>query len=469
MPYYAGAIICFLFALGLVVADKKLVVWLSGVALLGIVLSWGSNFESFNYFLFDYLPGYNKFRSVTFAMLFPIFSFCLLGSLALEHIVEGNFQSLKKKLIWPAGIVLGICLLFALTGGMGSFLRDGEAQLPTWLMRAMQADRKDLLQSDAWRAFWFILVTGGVLAALLKKWISPVIAYVAIPLLMVIDLTGVNKRYFTAENFQRKRDNTFFAPTAADEAILKDKSYYRVYNLQDAMSEARTSYFHHSVGGYHGAKIRRYQDFVDSCLYKQTSDLITNFQSGNTSFQNYGAINMLNAKYLVYGPGAENILVNNAAYGPAWFVKEIKKVKSADEELSALNATDVGTTAIIDETKFAINNFGYDSMATVKLQDYSPKKLVYEVETAQNGLVVFSEIYYPEGWKAFIDGKEVNILRANYILRALDVPAGKHKIEFRFEPASYHIGNSVTAASSWIVLLFLISCIVLEIRKKNVG
>ncbi|MFN5557703.1 MAG: YfhO family protein, partial [Chryseotalea sp.] len=180
-------------------------------------------------------------------------------------------------------------------------------------------------------------------------------------------------------------------------------------------------------------------------------------------------INMLNAKYLVYGPGAENILVNNSAYGPAWFVKEIKKVKSADEELSAINTTDLSTTAIIDESKFTVDNFQYDSLATVQLQDYSPKKLVYEVETTQNGLVVFSEIYYPEGWKAFIDGKEVNILRANYILRALDVPAGKHKIEFRFEPTSYHIGNSVTAASSWIVLLFLIGCIVLEIRKKNVG
>jgi hypothetical protein len=469
MPYYAGAIICFLFALGLVVADKKLVVWLSGVALIGIVLSWGSNFESFNYFLFDYLPGYNKFRSVTFAMLFPIFSFCLLGSLALEHIAKGDFQSLKKKLIWPASIVLGVCLLFALTGGMGSFLREGESQLPAWLIRAMQADRKDLLQGDAWRSFWFILVTGGILAAMLKKWISPVIAYVAIPLLIVIDLSGVNKRYFTVDNYQRKRDNTFFAPTAADEIILKDKNYYRVYNLQDAMSEARTSYFHHSVGGYHGAKIRRYQDFVDSCLYKQTNDLITNFQSGNTSFQNYGAINMLNAKYLVYGPGAENILVNNSAYGPAWFVRDIKKVKSADEELGSINTTDLSSTAIIDETKFVVNNFQYDSLATVRLQDYSPKKLVYEVETNQNGLLIFSEIYYPEGWKAFIDDKEVNIIRANYILRALEVPVGKHKIEFRFEPKSYQIGNSVTAASSWLVLLFLIGCMVVEIKKKNVG
>jgi hypothetical protein len=469
MPYYAGAIICFLFAIGLAVADKKLVVWLAGVAVLGIVLSWGSNFESFNYFLFDYLPGYNKFRSVTFTMLFPIFSFCLLGSLALEHIVESDFQRLKKKLMWPAGIVLGVCLLFALTGGMGSFLREGEAQLPTWLMRAMQADRKDLLQSDAWRSFWFILVTGGILAAMLKKWISPVITYAAIPLLIVIDLSGVNKRYFTEDNFQRKRDNSYFAPTAADEAILKDKSYYRVYNLQDAMSEARTSYFHHSVGGYHGAKIRRYQDFVDSCLYKQTNDLITNFQSGNTSFQNYGAINMLNAKYLVYGPGEENILVNNAAYGPAWFVKDVKKVKSADEELSAINTTDLATNAVIDETKFTISNFDFDSLATVQLQNYSPKKLAYEVETNQNGLLVFSEIYYPEGWKAFMDEKEVSILRANYILRALEVPAGKHKIEFRFEPKSYQIGNSVTAASSWVVLLFLIGCIVLEIKKKNVG
>lgn len=469
MPYYAGAIICFLFALGLVVADKKLVVWLSSVALIGIVLSWGSNFESFNYFLFDYLPGYNKFRSVTFAMLFPIFSFCLLGSLALEHIAKGDFQSLKKKLIWPASIVLGVCLLFALTGGMGSFLREGESQLPAWLIRAMQADRKDLLQGDAWRSFWFILVTGGILAAMLKKWISPVIAYVAIPLLIVIDLSGVNKRYFTADNYQRKRDNTFFAPTAADEIILKDKNYYRVYNLQDAMSEARTSYFHHSVGGYHGAKIRRYQDFVDSCLYKQTNDLITNFQSGNTSFQNYGAINMLNAKYLVYGPGAENILVNNSAYGPAWFVRDIKKVKSADEELGSINTTDLSSTAIIDETKFVVNNFQYDSLATVRLQDYTPKKLVYEVETNQNGLLIFSEIYYPEGWKAFIDDKEVNIIRANYILRALEVPVGKHKIAFRFEPKSYQIGNSVTAASSWLVLLFLIGCMVVEIKKKNVG
>ena len=284
--------------------------------------------------------------------------------------------------------------------------------------------------------------------------------------MVAMDLSIVDRRYFSLDNYQRKR-TAHFTPTAADEEILKDKSNYRVYSLQESFSqEARTSYYHNSLGGYHGAKIRRYQDLYDSCLSRETNEFINDAQTGGLQFGNYGVLNMLNTKYIVFGPDKSNMIRNPAANGSAWFVEEVVKVNSASEELEKICEINTRNSAVIDISKFEIQNFQYDSASTIQLKELTPKRIVYESVAASNGLAVFSEIYYPKGWQAMIDGKEVPIIRADYVLRALEVPSGKHEIVFEFKPKAYIIGNKITMASSWLLLLVVAGSLGLTFRKK---
>lgn len=471
-PYYAGAIIVFLFAIGIAFAEKKYVWWLVSLSVFGIILSWGSTFASFNYFLFDHLPGYNKFRSVTFALVIPLVSMPLLGFVGLEKLIkEGVSKPAKKKLLIALGSTGGVCLLFVLFGGVMSFLKEGESDLPIWFTSAMEADRKSLLRSDAFRSLAFITIVFVTIYFELWKKISPVIFYVFLALMITIDVALVDKRYFTNEaNYTRKRENAFYQPTAADQEILKDNSYYRVYDIQDypqLMNEARSSYFHHSIGGYHGAKMRRYEDLYDTCLFKQTAQMIRDLQAGKPDFNNYGVLNMLNVKYIMFGPDKNNIIFNPSANGSAWFVKDIQKVKSANDELAGVCSINTRATAVINESEFTVPAITADSTASITLVEQDPKTIKYQSESSAAGVVVFSEIYYPKGWKATIDGTSVDILRADFILRALPVPAGKHSIEFTFEPAAYYVGNKVTMASSWIVLLALVGSIGWSFYKRD--
>lgn len=456
--YYAGAIVCFLFMIGIVFAERKYVWWLVSLSALSIMLSWGDSFSSFNYFMFDYFPGYNKFRSVNFALVIILFSMPLLGMLGLENLLkQGWSKDTQKKLVWPVSIALGLCLIFITVGGFGSFLKPEEAQLPAWLKSALQKDRVALLRADAWRALWIILLFSGGIFALLKNYLKAVIVYPVLVVLIWFDLGFVDSRYFTKDNYKRKRENSFAVATAADAEILKDKSYYRVYNLQSPFTEARTSYFHHSIGGYHGAKLRRYQDLYDSCISKDTRQLFEDFQKGTPRFNEYSTLNMLNAKYIVYGPDKENIIFNPAANGPAWFVKEVVQVNSPAEELKKTDEINTREVAVVNSQWTMVNGpLTQDSLSSIQLLERTPPHLKYESESSANGLVVFSEIYYPKGWHALIDGKEVPILRANYVLRALEVPAGKHVIEFRFEPKPYVVGNKITMASGWLLLLVVL-------------
>jgi hypothetical protein len=285
--------------------------------------------------------------------------------------------------------------------------------------------------------------------------------------MVAVDLSWVDKRYFSKDKFQGKHDNAFIVPNGADQAILQDKSYYRVYNLRSPFLEARTSYFHYSLGGYHGAKLRRYQDLYDSCIIPQTAKLAGDWQARKPEFEKYGTLNMLNAKYVTYGPEANNIIVNPAANGNAWFVREVAQVSSANEELKKTGEVNTKDVAVVDNSKFKAQDlkFTFDSTATISIKDFTPPHIKYESQSATDGLVVFSEIYYPKGWHAFIDGKETEIFRADYVLRALSVPAGKHEIEFKFEPKPYTIGNKVTLASSWVVLLVSLGCLGWSMKK----
>lgn len=467
-PYYAGAVIVFLFAIGIAFAEKKYVWWLVSVSILGIALSWGSNFSAFNYFMFDYFPGYNKFRSVTFTLIMPLLAMPLLGLLGIEKLWErGLDKTTKRRLLIAFGVTGGLCLLLWLFAGVFSFTKDSESTLPQWFLDALADDRKSLLKSDAFRSFVFILLTFAVIWFDVYKRMSALAFYAFLILIVTIDLAVVDKRFFTKENFKRNRESTF-ALTESDQVILKDKSYYRVYNLGDnPFAEARTSYFHNSVGGYHGAKLRRYADFYDSCVIRQTQQFITGAQQGKLDFNNLHGFNMLNIKYIQFGPKRDNVITNPAANGNAWFVKEVVQVKSAAEELEKTCSLNTKTTAVVDVTQFPVKNISADSSASIKLLEHSPRHLKFESESSSDGLAVFSEIYYPKGWVATIDGKEANLIRANYILRAMEVPAGKHTLELRFEPKAYVVGNKITMASSWVVLLLVIGGIALAIKKEN--
>ncbi|MTI26442.1 YfhO family protein [Fulvivirga kasyanovii] len=460
-PYYAGAVICFLFIIGIAFADKKYTLWLVIAAILGIMLSWGDSFKAFNYFMFDYFPGYNKFRSVTFALIITLVAFPLLGFIGLENLLkEGLTKQSKKKLFIALGASAGVCLLVVLFAGMASFTKEGETQLPGWFLNALQDDRKSLMRGDALRSLIFIVIAFAAIFMHLKKKMPFTLMAGVLSLLVLIDLWAVDKRYFGEDNYKRERDNSFFAMTEADKEIKKDKDpSYRVYNLT-SYTEARTSYYHQSLGGYHGAKLRRYQDLYDHCLGPETSELIQNLQAGNADLRGYGTINMLNARYLTFGPSKTSFIRNNEALGNAWFVSDIARVPNPDAELQKTCEIDPEYTAVVDASKFNIaENIAYDSSASIKLTHYAPNQLTYESNSAVDGFAVFSEIYYPIGWTATIDGKPANIVRANYVLRALEIPKGKHKIEFVFAPKSYSIGNTVGMASSIILLLVALGSI----------
>ncbi len=466
-PYYAGAIIVFLFVIGLLFAERKYIYWLLPISILGILLSWGDSFSSFNYFLYDYLPGYNKFRSPTFAVLFITFAMPLLGALGLEKLFEkGINKKTKRKLIIAFSVTGGLCFLFALFSGMFSFTRTGESQLPPWFLNALRDDRKEMFVSDCIRSGAFILSIFIMLYFNVNKKISEIGFFAFLIFMITMDIAIVDKRYLTKDNYQRKRGNVAFDMTEADQAILKDKSYYRVYNLQGAFQEARTSYFHNSIGGYHGVKMRRYQDLYDSAITANTNQLITDAQAGSMDFTKYGVLNMLNAKYIVYGAEASKVISNPNANGSAWFVQRVQSVNSPNEELDQVSKVNTREVAVIDNSKFKVQDFKFDSTSQINFIESKPAYLKYESNSTVTGLGVFSEIYYAKGWKATIDGKEVPIIRVDYALRALEIPQGKHTIEFTFEPKPYVIGNKITFASSWVLLVLVVGGLGIAIRKE---
>ena len=469
-PYYAGAIVVFLFVLGMFFAERKYVYWLVPLSVLSLFISWGDSFSTFNYFMFDYFPKYNMFRSFSFALVIILFAMPLLGMLGLEKFLNSELDKKTKSKLMIAGIVTGgLCLFLFAFAGMITAIKTGESQLPGWFQHALQLDRISLLRADAFRSLAFILSVFILLYFNVQKKL-PIAFFAFLIIMITLDISIVDKRYFTKDNYKRKRNDAGFVATAADEAILRDKSYYRVFNISPEESfstNARSSYFHNSLNGYHGAKIRRYQELYDSCISGETQELITDAQAGKLDFSKYGVLDMLNTKYIVYGPDANNIIPNEAANGPAWFVKEIALVKSPTEELKKTGEINTRKTAVIDESKFKVSSFSQDDgTASINLAGNTPSKLTYESQSSSNSVAVFSEIYYPKGWHATIDGAEVPILRADYVLRALEVPAGKHVIEFKFEPKPYVIGNKITIASSWILLLVVLGSLGWSLKEQ---
>ncbi len=467
-PYYVGAVICLLFVIGLFFAEKKYVIWLSIVSIWGILLSLGDSFQSFNYFMFDYFPGYNKFRSVTFTMIMPFLAMPLLGFIGLQNLLDRDWKKEDlKKFYYAAAITGGICLLIILFAGFASFIKDGESQLPVWFTSALRADREALMRGDAVRSLIFVIFSAGAIWLYINKKVGIGVLALTISSLVLIDNITVDKRHFGESNYKRKSDRSFITPTEADKEINKDKGNFRVYNLlPDAMSEARTSYHHSSLGGYHGAKMRRYQDFYTHCIEQQRANLISGLQNGNLDFEQYGAINMLNAKYLTFGPGKNEVIANPSALGNAWFVGEIIATNNANEELSKTCEVNTATTAVVDVSQFNLTAKVFDATGTVSVKSYSLNEIVYETSSKENGLMVMSEIYYPHGWEAQIDGKPATLIRANYILRAIEVPAGNHTISLAFKPKVYSAGNTITLVSCLALLLLVLATLGLSVKKS---
>ncbi len=463
-PAYIGAVVIFLFFLGIFLVKDKLKYWLTGVTVFSIMMSWGKNFPVLTNLFIDYVPLYNKFRAVSSIQVIAELSIPILGVLALKEffskdVVKETKENALKKALYIVG---GMALLFLVLGAsLFSFegLRDAQyEQLLPELVDALIADRKSMLFNDSIRTLVMIL---GVSAALWfylknkfkKDWTILVISLVIIADLISVDINYVNKEDFVATRKVHKP----FSPTPADQEILRDKSYYRVANFGgNPLNEARTSYFHNSIGGYHAAKMRRYQELFD-------------YQIVNNNFE---VLNMLNTKYFIMGE--DKVETNNNANGSAWFVSGLKLVDTANEEIKALDSLKTKEKAVINRKEFAtfINSlenttFANDSSATIRIKEYDVNKLVYETTATKEQLAVFSEIYYKEGWNAYVDGKKVPHARVNYVLRALKIPSGMHTITFKFEPNIITKGKTIAGISYVLLLLLPLGIYFLEKRRKN--
>ncbi|MCP4458490.1 MAG: YfhO family protein [Cytophagales bacterium] len=452
-PYYAGSILLFLLVIGLLTLSKEQKIWLLAIAVLGIVFSWGKNFSAFNTLMFDYLPGYNKFRSVTFTIILPILAFNLIAFIGLENWLQKEKVERFKALKWSFIVAGGFSLLLIIAAGLISYRGAIDAQLPEWLVGALRDDRKMLLRKDAFQALIFTTIIAGILWGYNKEVLSVKTLVLLLTGIVIVDILPLSKRFVNKNNFSENPKESYFTPTPADLWIMQNSSDgERVLNLQNPWNEARTSYFHESIGGYHGAKLHRYQDLVDRYLANQSNEAITKLQAGNRDFSNLQVLNMLNTKFLVAGPQKEAVLTNPYAFGNAWLVNEITSAKTPDEVMDVLGKTNLKEKAVINISEFT--NVKYGGSGAIGLTKKTPNRVKYKANISdETGLAVFSEVYYPKGWTATIDGKEVELLRVNYLLRALNIPEGEHEIVFEFKPPSYATTNSIMLICCVIIIV----------------
>ncbi|HWR75359.1 MAG TPA: hypothetical protein VN276_06955 [Bacteroidales bacterium] len=471
-PVYFGAVVLFLFVLGLLIIKGKEKWWILTAVLLSLLLSWGKNFMPLTSFFIDFFPGYDKFRAVSMILVIAGVCVPLLAVLALKAITEGTVTVEKavKSIIIAAGVTGGLALMFFLIPGLaGSFLRPDEVSLPdsvNWLRDAMIADRKAMIRTDALRSAALIAAGAAIVWFLIRKKIKPAHALIGLTLLFLIDQIPVDARFLGSSNFETRRSSeNSFAPTVADKAILEDKSEYRVLNLTvSTFNDASTSYHHNSIGGYSGAKMKRYQELTEACLTDEISSLIamlrtsTSYEEAENVMKNLGVLNMLNTKYIILSPEAPP-LVNKHALGNAWFVEKVSVVENADAELMSVKTFNPAAVAVVDRRfadRIAVNDNPGSPSDTIWLSSYKPNLLTYKTELSSDRVAVFSEIYYPNGWQAYIDDAPAEHFRTDYVLRGMVIPAGSHTVTFKFEPQSYKTGNKVSLASSVLLLAMLI-------------
>ena len=489
-PTYLGAAALFLAVLGLIWARGRNKWWIAAVCVVMLLLAWGRNLMGFTELAFRYLPGYNKFRTVSMTLVVIQWAVPLLGALALMRIWKGEIprERFWKGLAWAAGITGGLCLLFAVAGG--AFFDFGRAAsadqmsetfrqlfsangLQSYIDRGMDvewgdavangmaADRKAMMQADAWRSLGMILLAAACIALWGLKKIGRGTMVAALAGVMLLDLVPVDLRFLSADDFVSPR-HTQVTPSAADRAIMQDKDPgYRVLNLTvSPFNDATTSYFHRSVGGYHGAKLARYQDLIDRYL----NDL------------NPAVLDMLNTRYVIV-PGEDGqpqAQRRTTAFGAAWFVDSVAFAPSARDEIDRLGLVNLRTTAVVADAQKELAAIARPQTAPapadsarINLVEYRPNYLRYEYAAPEEAVAVFSEIYYDKGWKAFVDGVESPAFRADYVLRAMRLPAGQHTVEWRFRAPGWKSVEAVTGGCSALILLGTLAAIIYALRKKK--
>ena len=496
-PVYVGAFVLFLFILGCFIVKGPLKWALIGATLFSIVLAWGKNFMPLTDFFIDHVPMYNKFRAVSSILVIAEFTIPLLAIFALKKILaEPEIMKREKKaLSISLALTAGVALVLAVAPGSFSsgYVPFQEARMlqnavdrnmiPAEELSGILANlgemRAALVSSDALRSFIIIVIGCGLLGLYVAGKMRGSLIVAGITLICLFDMWSVNKRYLHDEQFVPRSIRTeTFKKTKADELILQDNTPgYRVLNFAgNTFNENNTSYWHKSVGGYHAAKLRRYQEMIEHHISPEMQAAYSAIATAGGEMDSVDAdkfrvLNMLNTKYFILPAGQQGQTVpvlNPYAYGNAWFVNKVRYVNNANEEIDALNDIHPAETAVVDarfkETLKSVTESHKDSLSVVELTSYAPNRLTYKTNNSKDGVVVFSEIYYPDGWHAAIDGRPVELARADYILRAMYVPAGEHTVEMYFDPVSLHVTEGIAYAA---LALLIIGVMVVIVRAKK--
>jgi len=463
-PAYVGAVILFLFVFALFLVKGRIKWWLVGGTLLSLLLSYGKNqpFAFLTDIFIDYVPLYNKFRAVSSIQVILELCIPVLGIFGLARLLN-DFEKKEEKLKalkYTVGITAGLALIFLLfksslfdfVGANDGYYRQNYGQQ---FMDAIKSDRQMIFTQDTIRTLVLVLLSAGIIFMFLKKKLSETFLIVGFGILILFDLVGVDRRYVNNANFVSSLEvNRPYQPNAADLEILKDKTHYRVYDIV-SREPARASYFHNSLSGYNAAKLKRYDELFD-------------FHIATTNME---VLNMLNTKYVIAQDEEKNIFpfTNDDANGNAWFIEEFKGVNSANDEIKALDSLDTKRVAVLNIDKYnnvSNSTFKVDSTALIKVVEYKPNYIKYASNNANDGFAVYSEVYYGDGWKSFIDGKETPHIRVNYVLRGMEVPKGNHTIEFKFEPDVVKTGSNIALASSILFGLLFFGGLYFEFKKE---
>lgn len=477
-PPYVGAVICFLALLGFFILDSKHKWWILAASLLAIVMSWGQFFEGFNTFLLNNLPFYNKFRAPSMTIVIPTLLLNIMAMLTLQKIIlfeskEALWERYKKGLLLTAGIFVVLFLLYFsfdyTSEGDKNLLQQvssAQAEIQNYakgFIDALKQDRKGLFLSSLLRSFFFIAAVAIILWVYIRKNMQAWMAFGLIGVLAFVDLMVIDTQYLNKDNYQDEVEyQNNFNPTAADQQIMLDKTYFRVLDLRQGIQNAFNggalpAYYYNLIGGYHPAKLSIYQDLIEHQLY---------------NFPNcMPVINMLNTKYIVQADqtGKESIYPNTAALGAAWFVNAVRYEQTPQAVMNALTNFNPKDTAIVfakDQSLVTASN-GTDSTGSIQLIKNDNDEVTYKYSSSANRFAVFSEVYYDKGWKAFVDGKELPIVRTNYVLRGVTLPAGQNKeVKFVFHPESFYTGEKIALIASMIALLVLVAAIVQTYRRR---
>lgn len=491
-PPYVGALVCFLAIIGFFILDGKFKWWILAASALAILMSWGEYFLGFNTLLYHYLPLYNKFRAPSMILVIPQLLLPLMAVLTIDKVVREKdkhaFVPYFKKGLIGAGVLIALLFAFYMAFDFKSerdqeilkqVASSGQPQV-TEAFRSfydgLVADRKGLMLGDIFRTIGFCLLGAGVLYLAIRKILNPLIIGLVLSAVVLMDLLPINSNYLGANEYQEPTENeAAFTPNEKDQQILADKSYFRVFNLYNPFNENLTAYHFNAVGGYHPAKLRIYQELIENQLSQELNLAGTTLQTNPAGLDSaqLPALNMLNTKYIIAkdpnNGQTQFVQQNNGALGPVWLVRALRVVTDAKQEMAAFATLNPKDTAVIQQAYRSkiTGNGTWTAQGNIKLDKNDNDIAEYSFNSNEEQFAVFSEVFYDAGWKAYIDGKEVPIVKVNYVLRGLQVPAGAHKIVFKFEPQDYFLGRKLTTIFTIALLLLIAAAIFFEWRNRK--